>query len=112
MARFSVSATMNAATVNGTPTVASVGGTQDASGNTATVAANVATLVADGASPTQAHVTTLNTNWGALLNMITPTNKDVILSFDASVITTRTALRQAVAALLATIESGVGGLNP
>jgi hypothetical protein len=29
-----------------------------------TVAANIATLVADGASPTQAHVTTLNTNWG------------------------------------------------
>jgi hypothetical protein len=31
-----------------------------------TVAADVAVLVADGATPTQAHVTTLNTGWGTL----------------------------------------------
>lgn len=35
-----------------------------------TVAANIATLVADGATPTQAHVTTLNTNWGTLKALI------------------------------------------
>ena len=34
------------------------------------VAAKVATLVADGASPTQAHVTALNTSWGSLLSQI------------------------------------------
>ena len=33
----------------------------------ATVAANIATLVTDGASPTQGHVNTLNTNWGTFL---------------------------------------------
>lgn len=37
---------------------------------TTTVAANIATLVADGASPTQGHVNTLNTNWGTLLTLI------------------------------------------
>lgn len=38
--------------------------------NYTTVAANIATLVADGASPTQAHVTTLNTNWATLKALI------------------------------------------
>src|ERR1019366_581928 len=37
---------------------------------TTTVAANVGTLVSDGASPTQAHVTTLNSNWGTLKTAI------------------------------------------
>lgn len=35
--------------------------------STATVAADIATLVADGATPTQAHVNTLNTDWGTFL---------------------------------------------
>src|SRR5271166_2370205 len=48
---------------NGTQQVA---GGSDIDGLKATVATNVATLVSDGASPTQAHVTTLNTNWGSL----------------------------------------------
>jgi len=34
------------------------------------VAADIATLVADGATPTQAHVTTLNTDWGTLKALI------------------------------------------
>jgi hypothetical protein len=38
--------------------------------STATVAANIATLVADGATPTQAHVNTLNTNWGLYLTAL------------------------------------------
>jgi len=38
--------------------------------STTTVAANVATLVADGASPTQGHVTTLNTNCTAFLTAL------------------------------------------
>jgi hypothetical protein len=31
------------------------------------VAANIATLVAEGATPTQGNVNTLNTNWGTFL---------------------------------------------
>lgn len=42
-----------------------------------TVAANIATLVADGASPTQAHVNTLNTNWGTFLTALTAYNAAV-----------------------------------
>ncbi len=88
----------------------------------ATVAANVATLVADGASPTQGHVTTLNTNWG-LLNTAVNTLQadiasgsasapaDVVLSFDATQVVTRTKLRAAVAALLLAAE-GSNDLTP
>lgn len=46
--------------------VAAVAAAATSTTNQATVAANVATLVADGATPTQAHVNTLNTNWAAL----------------------------------------------
>lgn len=81
-----------------------------------TVAANVATLVADGASPTQAHVTTLNTNWALLSADIASGSlggsADVVISFDASVVTSITILRQMVQALLLTVQSGVGGLTP
>lgn len=44
---------------------------------TTTVAANIATLVADGASPTQGHVNTLNTNWGVLLGLINTAKTDI-----------------------------------
>lgn len=37
----------------------------------ASVAADVAVLVADGASPTQGHVTTLNTDWGVVFAAFT-----------------------------------------
>lgn len=73
-----------------------------------TVAANIATLVADGAAPTQAHVTTLNTNWAALLAGLPgiPAKVDVVLSFDATVVGTRSNLRRAIEALLAVVDSG------
>lgn len=63
----------------------------------ATVAANVATLVADGASPTQAHVTTLAASW-ALLNtaLATVSASNLSISFDTSVITSKNALRAAL----------------
>jgi hypothetical protein len=67
-----------------------------------TVAANVATLVADGASPTQAHVTTLNTNFG-LMNAAYTANAS--LSFDTSAVTTMNQLR----ALLRAFEALCAG---
>jgi len=69
MANVVITATLNHALPDGRFNV-STGALADPNGTapaTTTVAANVATLVADGASPTQAHVTTLNTNWGTFL---------------------------------------------
>jgi hypothetical protein len=95
-----------------------------------TVDGNIATLVADGATPTQAHVNTLNTNWTtmktdmiALHNAIvayeadiaagTTVGGDVILSFDAAKVGKRSVLRRAVDLyLLPLIEGGLGGLTP
>ena len=72
------------------------------------VAADVATLVADGATPTQAHVTTLNTDWTAFLASATG---DVVISVNTTNITTRNQLRAAVAAILRMVE-GSGYLTP
>ena len=91
--------------------------------STAAVVSAVAALVADGASPTQAHVTTLNTAWGTLLTAIGTLNTavllvqtditaasgaegsaNVILSFDKSVITSKSILYGAVKALLRMID--------
>jgi hypothetical protein len=73
-----------------------------------TVDANIATLVADGASPTQAHVTTLNTNWAALLAGLpgVPANKDIVISFDAATVVNMNVLRRGIAELLKVLESG------
>jgi hypothetical protein len=67
-----------------------------------TVAANVATLVADGASPTQAHVTTLNTNFG-LMNAAYTSNAAFI--FDTAQVTTMNQAR----AVLRRIECQLAG---
>lgn len=86
----------------------------------ATVDGEVATLVADGASPTQAHVDALNTDWGALKTDWdallaglpgVPTTADVVISFDASTVVTRSVLRRAVLRLLEAIE-GHSALAP
>jgi hypothetical protein len=50
--------------------------------------ANVATLVADGASPTQAHVTTLNTNYAVVAAALA---YDIVVLVDTKV--TRSQLR-------------------
>lgn len=68
---------------------------------TATEAA-VAVLEADGASPTQAHVTSLRNAWNPCSASMTASN--VTLQWDDSVVTTRTALRNAVAAILKAID--------
>ena len=110
MARVSVQAKFSASGAHSLQPISDVVNTV----MTATVAADVATLVADGATPTQAHVNTLNTDWTALLAGLgsVPTNADVVLSFDTSKITTRSNLRQVVNALLQQMESGVAGLSP
>lgn len=66
MAKASFKATLggnSAASATGLPDIP---GTIDYT----TVAANIATLVADGVTPTQAHVTTLNGNWTLLAALI------------------------------------------
>lgn len=108
MSRITLSASVAS---NGVLTVA---GEADAINTvaTTTVAADVATLVADGATPTQAHVTTLNTDWAALLagTGAVPARQHAVLSFDTTK-WTRTTLRQALRALLNAVEGGAGGLS-
>lgn len=72
-----------------------------------TVAANIATLVADGASPTQAHVTTLNTNWALLLAGLPgiPPNADVIISYNTTNVVSKNILNRAIADLIHLVNS-------
>lgn len=104
MARFAVGA-KKFAVHNGVPSF-TVGHIDDPVGGTAEqgIVSATATLVADGATPTQAHVTTLNTNLTSFNNNLAAA-KDVIVSFDASTITSRSQLRQALAAIGQFLES-------
>ncbi len=82
---------------------------------TTNVAAAVAVLVADGASPTQAHVNTLNTAWGLLATAIAAADiataaANVVLDIDTAVVTTRNGVSAAVRELMKTIEGS--GLAP
>lgn len=74
--------------------------------STATVAADIAVLVADGATPTQAHVNTLDTDWAALLagTGAVPTFGDVVLSYDIAKVGTKSVLKRAILELLAQID--------
>lgn len=74
----------------------------------ATVTTNVATLVSDGATPTQGHVNTLNTNYTALAASIAG---DVSVVWNATTITTRNQMRHALREAMRSIEGGVGGLS-
>lgn len=76
---------------------------------TTNVAAAVAVLVADGASPTQAHVTTLNTAWGPLATAVAAANTastaaNVVLDIDTSVVTTKNGVKAAMRDLLRTLD--------
>jgi hypothetical protein len=93
--------------------------------NTATVAsgtlltnvtAATAVLVADGASPTQAHVTTLNTAVGLLATAVAATttaagSSNLVIDFDAAVITSLSQLRAAIDHALK-ILSGSDAVTP
>lgn len=69
------------------------------SGKIAPVTDAIAVLVADGASPTQAHVTTLNTAYTALL-----ANDVVLLINSSSNVSTKNKLREILRAFMFQIE--------
>lgn len=75
--------------------------------------AALATLVADGASPTQAHVTAANNAYTTLKADIAPApaQSDLVLSVNTAAIPSRSALRLAVQQLLALLD-GNGALTP
>ena len=94
------------------------------------VAAAVAQLVTDNTTPTQGHVTTLNTAWGLLSTAMTTVNTDalaaqtasdavvgqvasanVILDVDTAVVTSMTALKAALRNALLTL-AGSSLLTP
>lgn len=103
MARFAASATLGNS--SGIATFSGSGGCADVV-NAATVAttraalvAAMATLVADAASPTQAHVTTADAALTAYLADVPagrPANTDVVVSVDAATVVTRSRLRAAL----------------
>lgn len=71
--------------------------------STATVAADIATLVADGASPTQGHVNTLNTDWGTFLTAettfrggVSALTTNFTLLYDAATVTNMNQVRAAL----------------
>lgn len=79
-----------------------------------TVAANIATLVADGASPTQGHVNTLNTNWGTFKALVDTavtdaatipgTAGDVVLQINGATVLTKNKLREILNSFLQQVE--------
>lgn len=76
---------------------------------TATVAADIAVLVADGASPTQGHVNTLNTDWGTFLTSQTAflaalAAGDLVLYLKDSAAMTRNDVYDALIALQGFIQ--------
>lgn len=80
--------------------------------STTTVAADIATLVADGASPTQGHVNTLNTDWGTFLTAYTSyaggvgaLTANATFMFDPAAVTNMNQLR----AILREIEKVCAG---
>ncbi len=74
----------------------------------ASVVADTAVLVADGASPTQAHVTTLNGHVGPLNAAVTG---DITITWDIAKVTTVNDLKNAFAAAIVAAQGGLGGLT-
>jgi hypothetical protein len=105
MSNVAITVTLNQALPGGQYSVSS-GTLADPNGTapaTTTVAANIATLVADGASPTQGHVNTLNTNWGTFLTAynlyaagVGTLTANATFMFDPAAITTMNQLRAAL----------------
>ena len=76
--------------------------------STTAVAAAIAVLVADGASPTQAHVTTLNGAWATLLAAINTSvvgASDIAVTIDNTQFTTKNQVRVALRHLLYQAEN-------
>lgn len=108
MARVAWAASVSG-TRNGNVNVSSSGAADDPYTGVAegVVATDVATLVADGASPTQAHVNTLNTDWTAFL---ASASGDVVLSVNTTNVTTKNQLRAAISRILEVVN-GSGTLT-
>lgn len=84
---------------------------------TTTVNTDVATLVADGATPTQAHVTTLDTDWTAYKAALTAYSAaslsgNFAVSIDLAAVTTKRQARACLDAIWQAIQAGAGGLAP
>lgn len=75
------------------------------------VAAAIATAVADGATPTQAHVTAINTAWTTALTNSTAQG-DAVLLFNPATVLTVSKLKRILDACLQAAKSGLGGLTP
>lgn len=136
MARIAFKCTLGQSLGNGafntqagasTPLLTSATAADDAAGTASgtladDVAAAVGVLVADGASPTEAHVTTLNTAWGLLATAIAAAKTataaakvaadgpDVIVEIDDAVVTTQNGARASLLAVLHTIRGS--GMAP
>ena len=83
--------------------------------STTAVAAAIGVLVADGASPTQAHVTTLNNAWTTLLAAIVAVNgsiasADATLVINQANVTTRKQMQAIFASILQSLSNlGIAG---
>lgn len=108
--------TLDAFGVPSAPLVKPVGDPVGTLPSTTTVDTDVSTLVADGASPTQGHVNTLNTDWSAFKTALSTyqtgvLEADVTVSFDTSAVTTRRQFVAALKAVIKAVEGGYGGLS-
>lgn len=72
--------------------------------------ATLATLVSDGASPTQAHVTAANNAYTTFKNDLgaaPPASPDLVVSIDTAIIPTKQALRIALDAIFAQVGAAL-----
>lgn len=113
MARFSTGATKGASGEFGTTNVVDPVNGATVATTRAAIVASMAVLVADGATPTEAHVTTADTDLTAFLADVAarPAQTDVVLSVDLANVTTITQLRRALNALITQAE-GSGRFTP
>lgn len=96
MARLSYGCTLVTTLANGAGFVMTAGSSGPAPSQAAVEAA-VATLEADGATPTQAHVTALRGVWNTLVTGLNAHDTaDVVLDVNTANITTQTKLREAL----------------
>lgn len=77
-------------------------------GGVGSAASAVATLVADGASPTQAHVTAHNTAFQALVGNAAAAS--VLVNVDTTIVSTVSLLRAAFTNILA--QAAASGMSP
>jgi hypothetical protein len=113
MARFSyslaidkTSATDVAVQTHGAGVIADVVPASTYAADKTAFEAALAVLVADGASPTQAHVTTANNDYTTFKADLVapPATADVIISFDASKVVNKSTLYRAIDRLIQVIQ--------